>query len=230
MQKKTCPNGHVYDPSIYGDQCPLCPPGANPTPSFYDDAPATQLGYGAPMGAAPTPPPPAGMKTQIGGAAPMQAVPVGNGAAGPTGPTMAGPAPSRKPMAAQQSADEGHTVIRHFGASKAGGRDVPSRKLVGFLVTYSQDPNGKAYNIYEGRNYIGRDASCDISIADKQMSGKHMSILYRNVDDKFKFRDEQSSNGTFVNKELQDDGELQNYDVIRVGNTNFIFIAIPNLG
>jgi pSer/pThr/pTyr-binding forkhead associated (FHA) protein len=107
---------------------------------------------------------------------------------------------------------------------------APSRKLVGFLVTYNRDPNGRSYNIYEGRNFIGRDQSCDICVPDDdQMSGRHMSILYRNVDDKFKFRDEQSSNGTFVNKELLDDGELQNYDIIRAGKTIFIFIAIPRI-
>ncbi len=90
---------------------------------------------------------------------------------------------------------------------------------------------GVSYNIYEGRNYIGRDASCDISIPeDTQMSSRHMSILYRNVDHKFKFRDEQSSNGTFVNKQLLDDGELENYDIIRVGSTLFVFVAIPQIG
>ena len=103
-------------------------------------------------------------------------------------------------------------------------------EVVGFLVTYNRDPNGRSYNIYEGRNFIGRDQSCDICVPDDdQMSGRHMSILYRNVDDKFKFRDEQSSNGTFVNKELLDDGELQNYDIIRAGKTIFIFIAIPRI-
>ena len=65
------------------------------------------------------------------------------------------------------------------------------RKLVGFLVCYNRYPNGKAFNLYEGRNYIGRDASCDICIPDdNQLSGRHMSIMYRNVDNKFKFRDE----------------------------------------
>ena len=29
MPKKVCPNGHIYDSSIYGDECPLCPKGAN---------------------------------------------------------------------------------------------------------------------------------------------------------------------------------------------------------
>lgn len=125
---------------------------------------------------------------------------------------------------------QSHTVIRRPGMTP-GMQQATGRRLVGFLVTYNRDPMGKAFNIYEGRNYIGRDASCDISVPDdSQMSGRHMSILYRTVDDKFKFRDEQSSNGTFVNKELLDDGELQNYDIIRAGSTLFIFIAIPKIG
>ena len=102
------------------------------------------------------------------------------------------------------------------------------KKLVGFLVTYDRTPMGKAFNIYEGRNFIGRDAECDISIPDdNQMSGKHMVIRYLTGDGKFRFRDEMTSNGTYVNKELLDEGELHNYDIIRVGNTSFVFIAIP---
>ena len=113
------------------------------------------------------------------------------------------------------------------GAAKPGDE---GRKLVGFLVTYNRTPMGKAFNIYEGRNYIGRDASCDISIPDdNQMSGKHMLIRYLSGNNKFNFKDEMSSNGTYVNKELLDEGELQNYDIIRVGSTLFIFIAIPQI-
>ena len=29
MPKKVCPNGHIYDSSIYGEECPLCPKGGN---------------------------------------------------------------------------------------------------------------------------------------------------------------------------------------------------------
>jgi pSer/pThr/pTyr-binding forkhead associated (FHA) protein len=54
-----------------------------------------------------------------------------------------------------------------------------------------------------------------------------LSILYRPVDKKFKFKDEQSSNGTFVNDVLMDEGELHNFDVIRIGATKLVFIAIP---
>ena len=122
------------------------------------------------------------------------------------------------------------TMIRRPDGAPQAGKVPPGRKLVGFLVTYNRTPLGKAFPVYEGRNYVGRDASCDIAVTDdNQMSGRHMSILYRSVDNKFKFRDEQSSNGTFINKELLDEGELQNYDIVRVGSTLFIFVAIPQI-
>lgn len=222
MAKKTCPNGHIYDPNIYGDQCPLCPSGGVPSPGGGN--PATQIGGAIP----PAINPGGGMHTHIAtggptaGGATQAGMPGGWGGA-PNGPTM------MRPQEATPSATANKTVIRHVGQQGPSAKAL-SRKLVGFLITYNRDPNGKAFNIYEGRNYIGRDSSCDISIPDDdQMSGKHLSILYRNVDDKFKFRDEQSSNGTFVNKELIDSGELENYDIIRAGSTIFIFLAIPRI-
>lgn len=223
MPKKTCPNGHVYDPSIYGDQCPLCPPGVSAPAGA---GPATHLG------SAPSPAPVGGMHTHIAGSVPP---PPGFGGAGippqQTGQAPANDASGATKMRPQEATPHGggHTVIRRPDRRGNMAGKAPMRKLVGFLVTYNRDPNGRAFNIYEGRNFIGRDESCDICIPDDdQMSGRHLSILYRNVDNKFKFRDEQSSNGTFVNKELLDDGTLENYDIIRAGSTLFIFIAIPN--
>lgn len=214
MAKKTCPNGHIYDPNIYGDHCPLCPAAA--APSFGGGGMETHIGggpaYHAPSG---------GMETQIGGVGFNQPAPPAKGKN--DGPTKLRPEDAR-PEA------ESHTVIRRPVAQ--GGRPAApaSRKLVGFLISYTRDPNGKAYPIYEGRNLVGRDSSCNISVPDDdQMSGKHLSIVYRAVDDKFKFRDEQSSNGTFINKELLDSGELENYDIVRAGSTIFLFLAIPRI-
>ena len=59
------------------------------------------------------------------------------------------------------------------------------------------------------------------------MSWRHMLIRYLTGDGKFRFRDEKSAIGTFVNNEQFDEGELHNFDIIQVGNTRFIFIAIP---
>jgi hypothetical protein len=113
----------------------------------------------------------------------------------------------------------------------AGGTamNVAGRKLVGFLVSYSMDANGSFFPLYEGRNFVGRNSASDICLqGDNRISGKHLSILYRAVDNKFKFRDEQSSYGTFVNEQLLDEGELINNDVIRIGSTKLILITIKN--
>ena len=224
MQKKVCPNGHVYDQSIYGDTCPLCPSSsAGPSTSVNNTMAAPS------MESAP----------HTRGAQPMSnpAMPPVGSRLDPIGDTHVAAGVRQQAQAAAKTANtatqEGpRTVIRPAARS---GMPQPKpgetgRKLVGFLVTYNRTPMGKAFNIYEGRNFVGRDADCDISIPDdNQMSGKHMLIRYLTGDGKFRFRDEMSSNGTYVNKQLIDEGELQNYDIIRVGSTLFIFIAIPQI-
>lgn len=214
MPKKTCPNGHVYDTDIYGDTCPICPPNAssyaNPT-STVDEGARTRMI---------TP------KTNPAMTGPQ--------AQNPAGPTRVNPEFQQRPNVAQPHSASpvatARTTIRPAGRGQVqpGTQD---RKLVGFLVTYNRTPMGKSFNIYEGRTTIGRDASCDICIPDDNlMSGHHMTIQYLSGTNKFRFRDEMSSNGTYVNKEICDTGELQNYDIVRVGSTLFIFIAIPQIG
>jgi hypothetical protein len=97
------------------------------------------------------------------------------------------------------------------------------RRLVGWLVTYSIDKMGMDFRLYEGRNVIGRDVECNITVPDQLMSGKHATILFKN--DKFKITDELSSHGTFVNeKDIEDEHiELHDNDLIRMGETLFKF-------
>lgn len=227
MLKKTCPNGHVYDQSIYGDTCPLCPSsantGINPTPNMTVAAPG-----GTPGAHTKVVTPSNSVSGYPGGFPNMQSQ------IDPTGSTKVAPNLQQNVQGTPQpqgpAAGARTTIRRPTGMGGAGKSEGDSRKLVGFLVTYNRTPMGKAFNIYEGRNYVGRDASCDISIPDdNQMSGKHMLIRYLSGNNKFSFKDEMSSNGTYVNKELLDEGELQNYDIIRVGSTLFIFIAIPQI-
>lgn len=232
MIKKTCPNGHVYDYSIYGDACPLCPSPANAGSNN-----SSNMTMAAPDGSS-------GAHTRVvkptpnqSDAQPSWTPPNVQPAQDPTGSTRVSPEIRQRVQAQgnnrpQSQNGDGRTTIRHnpamMGAPVKPGED--GRKLVGFLVTYNRLPMGKAFNIYEGRNYIGRDASCDISIPDdNQMSGKHLLIRYLSGNNKFSFKDEMSSNGTYVNKEMLDEGELHNYDIIRVGSTLFIFIAIPQI-
>lgn len=235
MAKVKClgPEGHVFDTAIYGNTCPICNAGISSAAVKSEPPMATPPA--PPVSPAPSS---SGPHTHIGSANTAGATMVSPGASAQNdavGATMISAAAAAK---LNQNANAGaapqenssRTMIRRPDGAPQAGKVPPGRKLVGFLVTYNRTPLGKAFPVYEGRNYVGRDASCDIAVTDDNlMSGRHMSILYRSVDNKFKFRDEQSSNGTFINKELLDEGELQNYDIVRVGSTLFIFVAIPQI-
>jgi hypothetical protein len=118
----------------------------------------------------------------------------------------------------------GDEVIAEIEGKKVVKTDYRNeRKLVGWLITYSFDKMGADFRIYEGRNVIGRDMDCNITVPDKTMSGKHATILFKN--DKFKMKDELSSHGTIVNeKDIEDETvELHDNDIIRLGETIFKF-------
>lgn len=220
MAKVKCPNGHVFETNIYGSQCPLCGQTVGAASPAETVSPTQRGGIPTQVGRTESPAP-----RGVGGNSSSPRTRVGS--ANPVGQTLVNnPSAPNTPQSTPQAGPR--TTIRR---TEPTGQVVEGRKLVGFLVCYNRFPNGKAFNIYEGRNFVGRDPNCDISIPDDtQMSSRHMSIMYRSVDNKFKFRDEQSSNGTFINKTLLDDGELQNYDIIRVGGTLFVFVAIPQIG
>lgn len=238
MAKVKClgPEGHVFDTAIYGNTCPICNAGISS--AAVKNEPPMATPPAPPVSPAPSS---SGPHTHIGSANTAGATMVSPGASAQNdavGATMISAAAAAAAAKLNQNANAGavpqenssRTMIRRPDGAPQAGKVPPGRKLVGFLVTYNRTPLGKAFPIYEGRNYVGRDASCDIAVTDDNlMSGRHMSILYRSVDNKFKFRDEQSSNGTFINKELLDEGELQNYDIVRVGSTLFIFVAIPQI-
>jgi hypothetical protein len=118
----------------------------------------------------------------------------------------------------------GDDVMRGKGADAVVERQYrDARKLVGWLVTYSFDPMGADFRIYEGRNSIGRDMDCNITVPDRMISGKHATILFKNG--VFKITDELSSHGTLVNdKDIEDEHVvIKDNDVIKMGETIFKF-------
>lgn len=56
---------------------------------------------------------------------------------------------------------------------------IQKRKLVGWLVTFSNDENGQDYKLYVGKNKIGSGEGSDILIKDHSVSGDHLLILFR---------------------------------------------------
>lgn len=109
------------------------------------------------------------------------------------------------------------------GAEAPASTSRYSRKLVGWLVSYTLDELGVDYRLYEGRNIIGRNDECNITVDDGKVSGEHAVLLFRAS--KYSITDKQSSHGTFVNGEDIDlePRYLKDGDVIRVGNTTFLF-------
>jgi len=107
-------------------------------------------------------------------------------------------------------------------------QSAPLRKskgrIIGWLVTFSHNPDGDDFRIYAGYNRIGANPVCDVLIEDETVSGSHAIIVYR--DGRCLIKDDLSRNGTFVNgREITEAQPLQSYDQIRVGNTNLTFVA-----
>lgn len=128
--------------------------------------------------------------------------------------------------------DGGRTVIRVIGDNNEPNPNG-GRRVVGVLVSYSVNPAGEVYKIYEGRTIIGRDRTCDLSFpTDSHMSSKHFLIQYVEAKGVFKAKDQGSSNGSYVNGQvyvMDESVDLKTNDVIVLGGTKFVFLAIPEL-
>jgi hypothetical protein len=198
---KKCPNGHYYQ----GTQCPYCQGGSQTTTT------------GAPT------------QAYSGGSGDTQRTEIYVGGNSPTATTVSDgnpvsnrPTPSSNPNRTVFGDEIEETTASGEIVTKSTTRST--RRLVGWLVTYSFDKMGVDFKLYEGRNIIGRDMDCNITVAsDGLMSGKHATLLFRV--DKYILKDELSSHGTFVNDvDIADEHyHLQDGDIIRLGKTVFKF-------
>ena len=211
---KKCPNGHYYQ----GDHCPYCKTSGG---KVGNDSPAETVLYGSKNVQPPRGPEYGQSPTETFSGPvnrPPQTTVVGDG-----GGFDSNPRPARL---------SSHTVFEEyetfFPASDGSTRVEQggyreTRKLVGWLVSYTLDPMGVDYKLYEGRNIIGRNVECNISVNDNMVSDRHAVILFRSG--KYSITDSQSSHGTFVNDRDIDlePCYLQDGDMIRMGKTLFKF-------
>ena len=91
--------------------------------------------------------------------------------------------------------------------------------FVGFVYVMEGEQQGYIYKLYIGRNTLGTSSECPIRFDDPSISSKHASIRYEDTVPNFVIRDLDSTNGTFVNGEEIIKDELQENDVIGIGNT-----------
>jgi len=96
--------------------------------------------------------------------------------------------------------------------------------VVGCLVGLSGRDQGEGFWIRDGVNKIGRNIQCHLVLNDETVSDDHATI--RHHDGRFYLKDNDSTNGTFVNEStdpLMEKYELKDTDTIRFGDAVFKF-------
>lgn len=173
----------------------FCPKCGTPAAGGGGGAPAAQPAPGGGGGFTVTPPRP-------GGGGPPQGPPGGQGGAGP---------PKRG------------TVVREEG--KRPGTVLYSQKkelpVCGWLVVLRGRRQGRDFRIEKDNSVLGRDGSCDYVVEDETVSREHCRI--RREDDKFMLFDLGSGNGTYLNGEKVYNAELEDGDVLKVGESLILF-------
>lgn len=122
-----------------------------------------------------------------------------------------------------------------IGGTVAGGGEVSQdvRRIAGFLVSFSKEPTGQYFPLYEGRNTIGADyMKMNIVLNEKSVSDEHAVITIRILDGTtmVRIRDE-SSFGTYVDgtdiDQLPDiDRRLQNGSMLQIGGYKLLVMII----
>lgn len=151
-------------------------------------------------------------------------------ASGPR-PTRVGSVPAQEGRQTRAMPTETES---YSGGSQVGEAD--SRRVMGFIISYTWRPEGEYFPIREGKNFIGAGAvssetthrDCEIKITqDERLSAEHALILCRHG--RYEIVDQKSSNGTFLNGEMVpiQGTELQNnYEEIQTGSTVWTFIKV----
>ncbi len=211
---KQCDKGHFYKEEL--EYCNYCPQPGSAEAAPNNPAAKTQLfgtqttaAAGSPAGNDATqvfgtgrP----GDQTQIAGAG------INTGASAPAA-----------------GRDLSKTFIQGIDAGTGSGAAATprdNRRITGWIISYTLDPQGMDFRIYEGNNTIGRDPANSITITkDSGVSGRHVIILSKKG--QFFLKDEMTVNGTFLNNEEIEIGkpyELKDGDEIRLGqSTTFKF-------
>jgi len=209
---KKCNNGHFYKEGL--TNCPYCPSGSNLGNNDLGSTVAAGSGETGSPGNADLD------RTRVVGSEGQGATPDKTHV---VGTSNSGQAPKRN-LDRTFIADVEETTTER-GEVKIESAPRSTRRIVGWIVSYTLDPMGVDYRIFEGTNTIGRDAKNTIPITkDPTISGEHVVILYRSG--KFKIKDKMTANGTFLNDvelEVEEAYGLGDGDVIRVGNTTFKF-------
>ncbi|RMG18419.1 MAG: FHA domain-containing protein [Planctomycetota bacterium] len=118
---------------------------------------------------------------------------------------------------------------RPAAAAKKTRMIVEDKKMpvAGWLVALNGKHKGEDFKIREGKTTIGSDPSCDVTLTDEYVSGKHATIKFVEKDGEriFILSDLDSANGTFLNDSEEPIAreELVDNDTVTFGQTRMKF-------
>jgi|GEM_PF-2592011 len=108
----------------------------------------------------------------------------------------------------------------------AGEETAGEPRLVGFLVSYTLDPDGFFFILREGRQSLGSGPEAALRVEDARLSKEHAVLLFRNG--RFIFEDRLSSNGSYLNgQEAIGQREIFHGDRLAMGEHLYTLIGVP---
>jgi hypothetical protein len=216
IAKRKCKNGHVIAAGL--TECPFCPKKT--------------------MMASPPPPPAAqgGRKgTMVVG---VEQLPTVDAPASPHLTTTSNPpAPSGSPKGRGKTMVVSPDAVRPKGEqadpSKSLADWVPNTgeaPLVGFLVSFTTDPNGIFWPLRFGRTTIGSGSDNDICLNFPDVSGVHamLNIRSNKKTSKIWISDNNSMNGTAINDEdiFNERPDVKAGDLIQIGGIEMRLVLV----
>jgi len=95
---------------------------------------------------------------------------------------------------------------------------------LGWLVGIAAINKGQTHRIDGERTTVGADHECDIVLSSDHVSERHASLRFQ--ESAFVVTDLDSTNGTFLNDDEVQQGQLSDGDRIRFGSEEFVFKCV----
>lgn len=221
MNLTKCKNGHYYDADKY-QSCPHCGHNSAADDDVTVNMEHTSFGSGQPqkaqsvpswntptVGNAPTPAP-----------APVQQMPnTGNGQASLWQAVNASTAPN----AAAGGMEDNDKTVSYYGGI------LETEPVVGWLVCVEGKLLGKAFELKNGKNFIGRSPQMDVILeGDPNVSrDRHAIVTYEPKGRMFFAQPGESRELFYVNDQVVlMNVVLNNRDIISVGKTQLMFVPL----
>lgn len=141
----------------------------------------------------------------------------------PAGFTVAAPRPPVPPAGAGAAPVPRGTIVKEEG-KKAGTvlyQDKRVLPVCGWLVVLRGRRQGRDFRIEKDSSVLGRDGSCDYPIEDETVSREHCRI--RIESGAFAIYDLGSGNGTYLNGARIYRADLQDGDILKIGESLILF-------